>query len=139
VAGTLSSAVSFAVAVHRGEAIGLSLDAQPTLDPRTLQPPAPARNWRQWVARRPRHPQRADATALLISAAASAARAAEYSPYLQADTPGRALSTFRYVLAERAAARPAAEPLRPRPGAIAAASIALLAVIGNAALLRRRL
>jgi hypothetical protein len=75
----------------------------------------------------------------MVAGAAASARAAEYSPYLQADAPGPDLSTFTYVIAAAAQTRRADNGLQPRPGAIALTVVAAVAVVGNAALLRRRL
>ena len=74
-----------------------------------------------------------------ISAAAASAHPAEYSPYLQADAPGPDLSTFTYVTASAAQAPHSHSGPQPRPGAIALTIVAAVAVIGNAAMLRRRL
>lgn len=139
IAGTLSSAVSFTVQVGSGDRIGLNLDVRPWVDPRTVTPPAPAKTWSQWARSNPSASAIADATQTLMLTAAAAARSAEYSPYLQADAPGPDLSTFTYVVAAPPRLRQAAANVQPRPGAIAAAAVALLAIIGNAALLRRRL
>jgi hypothetical protein len=78
-------------------------------------------------------------TARRATAAAAAARAAEYSPYLQADAPGTDVSTFSYVIAPPDAVPRPPDEMRPRPGAITLAAVALLAVLGNAELLRRQL
>lgn len=138
VAGTLSGAATFTVRVGAGERVGFRFDVRPWLDPRTLAPPAPARTWAAWAARPRSARTLAAAGDTMVAGAAAAARAAEYSPYLQADAPGPALSSFTYVAAQPAAERRSAEGLTPRPGAIAAAAVALLAVLGNAELLRRR-
>jgi hypothetical protein len=139
VAGTLSSSVTFTVRVAAGDSIGMNLDVRPWLDPRTVAPPAPAHTWPQWQRSGPSASAVADATQTLVLAAAASARSAEYSPYLQADAPGPDLSTFTYVVAPPRLLARAVADMQPRPGAIAAAAVALLAIIGNAALLRRRL
>ena len=139
VAGTLSSAVSFTVRVAAGDRIGLDLDARPWLDPRTVTPPSPAKTWIQWARSQPSASAIANATQTLVLAAAASARSAEYSPYLQADAPGPDLSTFTYVVASPPRLHKLAADVQPRPGAIAAAAVALLAILGNAELLRRRL
>ena len=69
----------------------------------------------------------------------NSARAAEYSPYLQANAPGADLSTFTYVIAAKPATRRADDDLHPHPVAIGLTVVAALALVGNAALLRRRL
>jgi hypothetical protein len=139
VAGTLTAQASFTVRLRAGQRVGLRLDAQPWLDPRTLQPPAPYRSWAAWRRAAPSRQALAAATERLVAAAATAARAADYSPYLQADTPGPDASTFSYAIAP--APRHLARPLtvRPRPGPLAAAAVALLAIVGNATLLWRHL
>lgn len=139
VAGTLTGSASFTVRLRAGQRPGLRLDVRPWLDPRTLAPPAPARSWRQWARTAAAPAAVTAATTTLTTAAAAAARAADYSPYLQADAPGSDVSSFRYVVAAPAATRRADDGLTPRPGALAAAAVAVLAVVGNAALLRRRL
>lgn len=139
ITGTLNASAQFDVAVRRGDRIGLRLDVRPWLDDRTLSPPRPATTWREWARVRPSDAERAAATRTLVTALAASARSAEYSPYLQADAPGPDLSTFTYVVASAPRAVAAAAEIQPRPGAIAAAAVALLAIIGNAALLRRRL
>jgi hypothetical protein len=139
IAGTLSSTASFAVRVSAGDRVGLDLDVRPWLDPRTVAPPSPAKTWLQWERSRPGGSAIADATQTLVLAAAASARSAEYSPYLQADAPGPDLSTFTYLVAPPRRLPPVRANMQPRPGAIAAAAVALLAIIGNAALLRRRL
>jgi hypothetical protein len=137
VAGTLDGDATFDVGVTTGQHLALDLDVRPWLDPRALVPPAAS--WRAWAAGGPSASDVGAATATLVQAAAAAARAAEYSPYLQADTPGPDLSSFHYVVAPPAAAPRAARALRPKPVGIAAAALAALAVAGNAALLWRRL
>lgn len=139
IAGTLSSSASFAVAVAAGDRLGLDLDVRPWLDPRTVSPPSPAHTWAQWRRSHPTGTAIADATQSLVLTAAASARSAEYSPYLQADAPGPDLSTFTYVVAPPAKVLRTVADVQPRPGAIAAAAVALLAIVGNAFALRRRL
>jgi hypothetical protein len=139
IAGTLTASATFTVRVAAGDRIGLDLDVRPWLDPRTVAPPAPARTWAQWKRSAPGASAIADATQTLVLGAAATARSAEYSPYLQADAPGPDLSTFTYVVAPAPKTSRAVADVQPRPGAIAAAAVALLAIVGNAALLRRRL
>jgi len=137
--GTLAGSVSFTVPVQTGQRVALHLDVRPWPDARTLAPPKPFRSWRAWAASGPDDAAVAQATDTLIAGAAAAAHAAEYSPYLQADMPGPDLSTFTYVVATKTATQRAGDDLTPRPGAIALTVVAVLAVAGNAALLRRRL
>jgi hypothetical protein len=137
VEGTLTDSVTFSVPVRAGQRLALDLHVQPWLDPRTLQPPGGARTWRQWAARSPATAEVAQATALLMSVAVASAHAAEYSPYLQAHAPGPDLSTFTYVIAPATATRRAAVALQPHPVGITLTALAALAIVGNAALLRR--
>jgi hypothetical protein len=139
VEGTLDGDARFLVALAAGSRLALRLDVRPWIDPRTVTPPAPAATWRRWAAGGPSATDLAHAMQTLATAAASSARAAEYSPYLQADVPGPDLSTFTYVVAPATTTRRAADALQAKPGAIIATVIALLAIAGNAALLRRRL
>lgn len=136
VAGTLDGSASFEVSLRAGQDLRLDLDARPWLDPRTLVPPAAS--WRDWARANPDGPARQGATTTLAEAAAAAARAAEYSPYLQADTPGSDLSSFRYVVAPATTTARAGVTTRAKPGAITAAALALAAIAGNAALLWRQ-
>ena len=137
-AGTLSGSVDFTVPLRAGQRVALNLDVRPWPDPRTVEPPAPAKTWRQWAESNPDASAVTAATDSLVAGAAASARAAEYSPYLQADAPGPDLSTFTYVVATEAQTRRADDGLQPRPGAIALTVVAAAAVVGNAALLRRR-
>ena len=137
--GTLSASVGFTVGVNAGDRIAMNLDVRPWLDPRTVTPPAPYRSWKKWAQSTPSPADIADATQTLVLATAAAARSAEYSPYLQADAPGPDLSTFTYVIAPPARVRHLVADMQPRPGAIAAAAVAMLAIVGNAAMLRRQL
>src|SRR3954454_17638057 len=98
IAGTLDGSSSWDVGVRSGQHLLLDLDVRPWLDPRLLLPPASS-SWKAWAATGPSVADRRAATTTLAEAAAAAARAAEYSPYLQADTPGSDLSSFRYVVA----------------------------------------
>jgi hypothetical protein len=137
VAGTLDGSATFEVDLRAGQHLSMDLDVRPWLDPRTLVPPAA--DWRSWASTRPDPAAVRDATTTLAETAAAAARAAEYSPYLQADTPGSDLSSFRYVVAPATATPRAGAVIRAKPQAITAAALALVAVAGNAALLWRRL
>ncbi|MBV9097162.1 MAG: hypothetical protein JO079_03800, partial [Frankiaceae bacterium] len=138
ISGILDATVSFDVALKAGERLGLSLDVQPWLDPRTFPPPGGAPTWASWAATHPSASAVGDATATLVTTAAQAARAADFSPYLQTDTNGQAESSFHYEMASEAATRRAGKALAAKPGAIVAACLAGLAIAGNAALLRRQ-
>jgi len=134
----LDGSTSWDVDVRSGQHLKLDLDVRPWLDPRLLGPPTGA-SWKAWAATGPSVADRQAATTTLAEAAASAARAAEYSPYLQADTPGSDLTSFHYVVAPRAATPRAVRAIQAKPGAITAAALALVAISGNAALLWRQL
>src|SRR3954447_23860691 len=138
IAGTLDGSTSWDIDLRSGQHLKLDLDVRPWLDPRLLVPPTGS-SWRPWAATDRPAAERQSATTTLAEAAASAARAAEYSPYLQADTPGTDLSSFRYVVAPRTATPRAAAAIEAKPGAITAAALALVAISGNAALLWRQL
>src|SRR4051795_4925050 len=138
IAGTLDGSASWDLDVRSGQHLKLDLDVRPWLDPRLLVPPTGS-SWRSWAATDPTAAERQSATTTLAEAAASAARAAEYSPYLQADTPGSELSSFHYVVASRAATPRAVRAIQAKPGAITAAALALVAISGNAALLWRQI
>jgi hypothetical protein len=137
IAGTLDGSTSWNIDVRSGQHLKLDLDVRPWLDPRLLVPAAGA-TWKAWAATNPSVADRQSATTTLAEAAASAARAAEYSPYLQADTPGSDLSSFHYVVAPRAATPRAVRAIQAKPGAITAAALAFVAISGNAALLWRQ-
>jgi hypothetical protein len=133
----LDGTATFEVDLRAGQHLRADLDVRPWLDPRTLVPPDAT--WRAWATSHPDASAVRDATTNAAESAAAAARAAEYSPYLQADTPGTDVSSFRYVIAAAASTPRAGEVIRAKPGAIAAAALALVAVAGNAALLWRAL
>jgi len=137
VAGTLDGNATFQVTMRAGQHLVADLDVRPWLDPRLLVPPATS--WRAWAAGHPSPSDLAAATRTLAEAAAAAARSAEYSPYLQADTPGSDLATFHYAVAPKAATPRAGAVLTVKPAGIAAVLLALAAIAGNAALLWRRL
>jgi hypothetical protein len=137
VAGTLDGTATFQVAMRAGQHLVADLDVRPWLDPRLLAPPASS--WRAWAAGHPSTTEVTSVTRTLAEAAAAAARSAEYSPYLQADTPGADLSTFHYAVAPKAATPRAGAVLTVKPAGVAAALLALAAIAGNAALLWRRL
>lgn len=138
VSGTLNDTVSFQASMRAGQTLGLSIDVQPWLDPRTVVPPDGARSWAAWAATHPPAGAIGDATATLVSTAAQAARGADYSPYLQTDTQGQAASSFHYEMASETATRRAGTALAAKPAAIITACLAGLAIAGNAALLRRQ-
>jgi len=130
--------VTFDAHLKAGQSLKLSLDVQPGLDDRTFLPPGGAPTWARWAATNPPSAAIGDATTTFIDAAAQAARAADYSPYLQTDTNGRSVSSFHYEIASAAETRRAGKAVTAKPGAIVAACLAGLAIAGNAALLRRQ-
>jgi hypothetical protein len=138
VSGMLTSTVSFSAKMRTGQRLDIGLDVDPTIDVRTFQPPHHAPSWTAWAATHPPATEVAAATSTLISTAAQAARAADYSPYLQTDTTGWAMSTFHFEMAAATATRRAGATVTAKPGAIIAACLASLAIAGNAALLRRQ-
>jgi len=137
-AGTLDGSAVFDVTMRAGQHLVADLDVRPWLDPRVLVPTT-GTSWTAWAASHPSGADIAAATRTLTETAAAAARSAEYSPYLQADTPGSDLTTFHYVVAPKTATPRAGEVIRAKPAGIAAAAVALVAIAGNAALLWRQL
>lgn len=137
--GVLHASTQLTVAVPAGGGrLELALSARPTLDERTLTPPA-GTSWADWAAARPDVSAVRRATDTLVDAAAAAARGLEYAPYLGLTVPGEVTTTFEYVVARAPDVARAARRLTPRPGNIALAVVALLGVVGNSALLWRRL
>ena len=142
VAGTLTSAagpVELTATADGPGTLDLRLDAVPALDPRQVKPPGNAPTWAAWAATKPDLAARRAALELLVQVAAIGARASSYSPYLGADLPGTGSAAFRYAFAvpEKAAAtRPV---LEPKKGPIALATLAFLLLLGNGALIWRRL
>ena len=141
VAGTLGGSGRVTLVVDAGGPgyLDLRLDASPALDPRQLAPPAGATSWAAWAAARPDRAARQAALDLLVQVAATAARASSYSPYLGADLPGTGSTTFRYAFAPPAVAVAARSELHAKPRAIALASLALLLLVTNSAMIWRRL
>lgn len=139
VRGTLLGSVSFQVRAVAAGRLALDLAVQPWIDPRPLAPPAGSRTWPAWAATKPGTQAQREATRTLFVETANAARAAEYTPYLDANLTGTTTTTYRFVVATPAAARAAAPALTPRPGAIAAAGIAALLIAVNLGWLRRSL
>jgi hypothetical protein len=137
--GVLAGSADFQLRVRHAGHIRLGLSAVPSLDPRTLVPPAPARTWTAWAASHPGPAPRQVATDTLVGTAAATARAHELSPYVGSDIAGPATTAFRYVIASAAAAPGVHARLRPKPYAITVAAIAGLAILVNAGLLWRRL
>lgn len=139
VAGTLAGSVELTATADGPGTLDLRLDAAPALDPRLLTPPRGATSWAAWAGSRPPAAERKAALDLLVQVAATAARASSYSPYLGADLPGTGSTVFRYAFQAPEAAAAARPALEPKPGPIALASVALLLLLTNAALLWRQL
>ncbi|MCA1823157.1 MAG: hypothetical protein ABR520_01190 [Mycobacteriales bacterium] len=136
--GVLTGSARIVIHTSRAGRLALDLGVQPGLHPDQVRP-LRGRTWSEWAARHPDAAARRRAVDMLMDAAASAARDAEVSPYLRPGTPWSSVTVFRYRLASRAAPPPMAPPLRPRRGAVALACLAFAAVVGNAAVVWRRL
>ena len=139
VTGTLppGATASLQVDMPTSGRLDLDLTAIPSLDSRTLDPPGGAASWAAWAASRPTTEARRAALDLLVSTAATGARATSYSPYLGADLPGTGTTTYRFSFAEPEQAAAVRAPLEAKPGALAAAGVALLLLLANAALIWR--
>jgi hypothetical protein len=140
-AGTLTGepgTVEFTAQVAGAGTLTMDLTVVPTLDPRLLAPPRHLASWAAWARGRPPLAERQAALDLLVTTAATGARASSYSPYLGVDLPGSGSTVFRYGFApaDRVAVR--ARELEPRPGAIALSGIAVLLLLVNGALIWRR-
>jgi hypothetical protein len=138
VEGTLAGSVELTATADGAGTLDLRLDAAPALDPRLLTPPRGAATWAAWAATRPPGAERKAALDLLVQVAATAARASSYSPYLGADLPGTGSTAFRYAFQAPEVAASAGPALEPKPGPIALASLALLLLLANSALLWRQ-
>lgn len=126
--GTLppGQSVDLLVEATSGGTLDLDLTVTPTLDARTLAPPAGAQTWAAWAAGGPDVPARRAALDLLIQTTAIGARATSFAPYLGADLPGTGTTQFRYGFASVEQAPAAPVTLTPRPGPIAATTLATL-------------
>ena len=136
--GTLQGDAEFTVRAAGAATLTVALTAYPTLDPRLLQPPRGA-TWAEWLRLGPTPGETRDALTTLVDNAAMAARTDEYAPYLGHHGRGRVTTTFVFRMAPAEVVRTAAAPLRPKPGGIALASLALLAIVANTTVLWRRL
>ena len=142
-AGTLGgvggrSDVSFTVQAAGPGVLALDLTAVNALNPQALTPPDGFASWTAWAMAGPAIAERKAALDLLVQVAAAGARASSYSPYLGADLVGKGSTTFTYSFAPAGHAAAVARVLYPRWGAICLAGLALLLVLGNAALIWRR-
>jgi hypothetical protein len=141
VAGTLTAetrVVELTAEVTGPGRLDLDLAVVPTLDKRVLAPPRGLPTWAAWARSNPPIAERRTALDLLVSTAATGARASSYSPYLGADLPGTGTTVFRYSFAEPPKAIAARAALEPKPGAIALAGVAALLLLVNSALIWRR-
>jgi hypothetical protein len=141
VAGTLTAetrVVELAAQVTGPGQLGLDLAVVPTLDKRIQSPPRGLPTWAAWARSSPPIAERRAALDLLVSTAATGARASSYSPYLGADLPGTGTTVFRYAFASPPKLVSSRQPLTPKPGAIAVAGIAALLLLVNSALIWRR-
>jgi hypothetical protein len=141
VAGTLPGAggtVDFTVAAQGAGTLVIDLAVVPTLDARVLAPPRQLPTWAAWARSRPPLAERQAALDLLVSTAATGARASSYSPYLGADLPGTGTTVFRYAFAPADAVAASPRGLHAKPGPIALAAIAALLLVVNSALIWRR-
>jgi hypothetical protein len=137
--GVLHGDAEFVLKVDGPGTLALDLTATPALDPRLLQPLHGGPTWRDWLRTRPTEQAVRTAVTTLVDAAASAARADEYQPYLGHHAPGRVATTYHLSVAPPEVVRAVRKPLRPKPLPIALASVALLAVVANGTALWRRL
>jgi hypothetical protein len=139
VAGVLHDATAITVQVPAGGGrLALELAARPTLDPRLLRPPS-GRTWVAWAGTRPQPSAVRRAVDILMDGAAAAARGYEYAPYLGLAVPAEVTASFEYVVAPPPPAAAAPRELRPRPGVITLAVVALLGIMGNSVAIWRRL
>lgn len=136
--GVLAGAGEFTVHLPAATTLALDLTVTPTLDARLLEPPR-GHTWADWLRLGPTPQEAATALTLLVEGAAAAARDDEYAPYLGHHGPGAVHTTFHVRVAPREVIVKAVKPLRPKAFPIALASIALLAIAGNAAAIHRRL
>lgn len=116
----------------------LDLTAFGALDERRLAPPRGASSWAVWAGTRPPLAERKAALDLLVEVAATGARASSYSPYLGADLLGDGSTTFRYTFAAPPPQVAQQAILTAKKGPIALASLALLLLLANGALIWRR-
>jgi hypothetical protein len=137
--GVLSASVAFTLTVPRASRLHLDLTAVPTVDPRLVAPPAPARSWTSWARAHPPAAAVTAATDTLVVAAASTARGRELSPYVGSDVAGPAATSFHFSMARARDIAAQAPTVHAKPYAITLAAIAGLAVLVNAGLLWRRL
>ena len=136
--GVLHGDVEYVLRAGEASTLAIDLTAFGTVDPRTVAPPGPP-TWAAWAARRPSSQAAREATTMLVDAAAQAARAHEFAPYLGLHGRGTVVTSFHVSMAPAEAVRAAARALRPKALPIALAGVALLGVVVNGAALWRRL
>ncbi|MCU1295667.1 MAG: hypothetical protein JWP08_4517, partial [Bryobacterales bacterium] len=137
-ASNASSTVTFVADVAGAGTLHLDLTAVAALNPAELRPPQPFASWREWAAADPSQQSRRQALDLVVAVAATGARSSSYSPYLGADLLGSGSTEFRWSFAtpEKAVAK---EVLRPKWGPIGVTGLAAALILGNLALIWRRL
>jgi hypothetical protein len=135
--GVLTDTATFTLTMPTAGGIALAVTATPSLDERTLLPPQ-GTSWTSWGSSDVNPVAARAATAQLIDAAAAAARGAELSPYVGADTAGPASTRFRYSLSEPTATARPPQPVHAHPVALGVVAAAGLLVLGAAAAIWRR-
>jgi hypothetical protein len=139
ITGTLTGDVTITVDAPSSGTLVVDLDVAPTLDPRTLQPPAPATTWSAWATADPSADARAAATDQLVNAAATTAAITSYAPYLAAGVDGPVATSFHLSISPAQHLAAATTRLHARPIPLALAALALLLALGGLQLLRLRL
>jgi hypothetical protein len=132
------ASVSFIADVSGPGLLKLDLTAVAALNPAELAAPKPFASWAAWAAAGPPQDERRKALDLVVAVAATGARASSYSPYLGADLLGSGSTEFRWSFAA-ATERGSVTRLHPRWAALSLVGLAALLILGNAALVWRRL
>jgi hypothetical protein len=132
------ASVSFVADVDGPGELRLDLTAVAALNPAELAPPKPFTTWAAWAAAGPDRADRRRALDLVVAVAATGARASSYSPYLGADLQGNGSTEFRYAFAPEVHLA-LVSALHPRWARLALVGLALLLIVGNSALIWRRL
>lgn len=137
-AGRQSASVTFDVRADGPGTLALTLDAVAAFNAQELAPPGAFLTWREWAAARPPAAERKAALDLLVAVAASGARATSYSPYLGADLPGTASTSYRVAFAPASAVAAARPALHPQWGAISLAGVGGLVLLSGGYAVWRR-
>ncbi len=132
------ASVTFTVRAQGAGQLVLDLTAVGALNQGELAPPNGFADWGRWAAAGPPVAERKAALDLLVAVAATGARASSYSPYLGADLVGSGSTTFSFGFAPPTAREVGRAVLHPQWGAISLAGLAVLLLLGNAALIWRR-